>query len=159
MNKKIIVELIIKKLTADLDIYFRAASSASDEATDEHNKPEGKYDTRGLEASYLAHGQSKQALQTKADIDAFENLVVFPHEKTHPIDVGTLVELNFQGESIHYFLGPSAGGTEIEFEDIEVSVVTPFSPLGKVLMGKKINESFSMGLGNEIRDYKVAKIF
>ena len=61
MNKRAIIKKIIAKLTGELEVYFRAAQYARDEATHEQNKAENKYDTRGLEASYLARGQSKQA--------------------------------------------------------------------------------------------------
>ena len=43
---------------------------SSAKATNEENKAEDKYDTRGLEASYLAHGQSKAAGASGNQIDA-----------------------------------------------------------------------------------------
>jgi len=159
MDKEEILHLIIKKLKKDLDTYFRAASSASDEATDEHNKPEGKYDTRGLEASYLAHGQAKQALQAKADIDSFETLILSDFDDGQTIDIGALVELRLEEESIYYFVGPASGGAEIEYNNQEISVVTPSSPIGKVLIGKTIGHSFSIGLGSDKRNYKIENIF
>ena len=58
MNKRAILKKITDKLIGELEVYFRAAEYARDEATHEQNKAENKYDTRGLEASYLARGQS-----------------------------------------------------------------------------------------------------
>ena len=58
MNKRAIIKKIVAKLTSELEVYFRAAQFARAEATHEQNKAENKYDTRGLEASYLARGQS-----------------------------------------------------------------------------------------------------
>jgi hypothetical protein len=63
MNKRAVLKKIIAKLTGELEVYFRAAEYARAEATHEQNKAENKYDTRGLEASYLARGQSKQAAE------------------------------------------------------------------------------------------------
>ena len=75
MNKRALIKKIIAQLTAELEVYFRAAHAAHAEATHEQNKAENKYDTRGLEASYLARGQSRQAMETQAAIAAFEKLV------------------------------------------------------------------------------------
>jgi hypothetical protein len=68
MNKAIIIQHIVDKLTADLSLYFKAASAARDEATHEQSKAENKYDTRGLEASYLARGQARQVAELEASI-------------------------------------------------------------------------------------------
>ena len=54
MNKHAVLQLILEKLTVDLDIVQRAAQTAYETATHEENIAENKYDTLGLEASYLA---------------------------------------------------------------------------------------------------------
>jgi hypothetical protein len=51
MNKKVLIQKIIAKLTSELAVYFRAAQASRAEATHEQSKAESKYDTRGLEAS------------------------------------------------------------------------------------------------------------
>ena len=66
LNKRIIVDKIIATLAAELEGYARSARAALEGATDEQNKAENKYDTRGLEASYLARGQSAQATEVTA---------------------------------------------------------------------------------------------
>ena len=52
----------------------QAALSTHAEATDEENKAEDKYDTRGLEASYLAIGQSKAAEEATQPVVQFSAL-------------------------------------------------------------------------------------
>src|SRR5438034_11355545 len=74
MNKRAIIRKITAKLVSELEIYFRAAQFSRAEATHESSKAENKYDTRGLEASYLARGQSKQAAEIEAAIAEFEKL-------------------------------------------------------------------------------------
>ena len=59
MNKRALIKKIVARLTDELEVYFRAAHASRAEATHEQSKAENKYDTRGLEASYLAHGQSR----------------------------------------------------------------------------------------------------
>ena len=74
MNKRALIQKIVAKLTNELGVYFRAAQNSRAEATHEQSKADNKYDTRGLEASYLARGQSKQAAELEAAIAEFEKL-------------------------------------------------------------------------------------
>ena len=112
MNKRALIKKITAKLAGELQIYFRAAQFSRAEATHESSKAESKYDTRGLEASYLARGQSKQAAELEAAIAEFEKLNVRTFADGEAIGIGALVELENGGGNFFYFLGPRAGGTE-----------------------------------------------
>lgn len=158
MNKRAILQKIIARLTGELEVYFRAAEYARAEATHEQNKAEHKYDTRGLEASYLARGQSKQAAELEAAIAEFQSLPVKKFGSADPVDIGALVELDQLGEKNLYFLGPRAGGTEIEHDKREILVITPQSPLGEQLLGKKAGDAFQLKLGNEARAARVVRV-
>ena len=158
MNKRALIKKILAQLTGELEVYFRAANAAHAEATHEQNKAENKYDTRGLEASYLAHGQSKQALETKAAIAAFETLEVRKFRTGEPIDMGALVELELQDERTLYFIGPKAGGTEVIHDGREILVITPRSPLGEQLQGKKPGDHLQLSLSGSHDLYRVVAV-
>jgi transcription elongation GreA/GreB family factor len=147
VNKRAIIKKITAKLAEELELYFRAAQFARAEATHEQNKAENKYDTRGLEASYLARGQSKQAAELKAAIAEFEKLDGRPFANGEAIGLGALVELEHAGEKSIYFLGPRAGGTEVLHDRKEILVITPQSPLGEQLMGKKTGDRPQLNFG------------
>ena len=137
MNKRALIRKIVAKLTNELAVSFRAAQNSRAEATHEQSKAESKYDTRGLEASYLARGQSRQAAELEAAIAEFEALEVRKFAAGESIGVGALVELEVAGEKSFYFIGPRAGGTEVVQDKREVLVITPQSPLGAQLLKKK----------------------
>jgi len=158
MNKRAVVKKIIAKLIAELEVYLRAAEYARDEATHEQNKAENKYDTRGLEASYLARGQSRQAAELEAAIAEFQQLETKKIANDGVIGVGALVELEMSGEKNFYFLGPRAGGTEVEHDRNEILVITPQSPLGEQLMEKKSGDTFQLKLGRENRTAKILRV-
>lgn len=158
MNKRAILNKITAKLAGELEVYFRAAQFSRAEATHESNKAENKYDTRGLEASYLARGQSKQLAELEAAIAEFEKLGVKKFSATDAIGVGALVELEQGGGRDFYFLGPRAGGTEIEHDRKEILVITPQSPLGEQLVGKKSGDTFSLKLGRETRLARIVAV-
>jgi hypothetical protein len=158
MNKRAVLKKIIAKLVGELEVYFRAAEYARAEATHEQNKAEHKYDTRGLEASYLARGQSRQAAELETAIAEFEKLVAKKFTDGDAIGVGALVELNLAGEKNFYFIGPRAGGTEIEHDRKEILVITPQSPLGEQISGKKSGDELKLKLGHEIRPAKIVSV-
>src|SRR5688572_5394999 len=137
------METIIAQLVGELESFAKAARAAHAEATHEQSKAENKYDTRGLEASCLARGQSRQAAELEQAIAKLRALPVreFGDE---PADVGALIELRAKNEKSHYFLLPCAGGTEVSWGDDEILVITPESPLGQQIVGKKKGERFEL---------------
>lgn len=158
MNKSALIKKIIARLTDELEVYFRAAQAARAEATHEQSKPENKYDTRGLEASYLARGQSKQASEIETAIEAFEKLEARAFGTAEPIEVGALVEVEQNCERILYFIGPRAGGTEVLHEKREVLVITPQSPLGEQLQGKKQGDTLRLSLAGASQEGRVVSV-
>jgi transcription elongation GreA/GreB family factor len=158
MNKRALIKKIIARLGEELEVYFRAAHASREEATHEQNKAESKYDTRGLEASYLARGQSKQAAELKDAISAFEDLELRAFAADDPIDMGAFVELEQDRERMFYFIGPKAGGTEVEHSKKEILVITPQSPLGEQLMGQKSGGRIQLSIGGGRNDYQIIKV-
>ncbi|MDP6905122.1 MAG: transcription elongation factor GreAB [Verrucomicrobiota bacterium] len=152
MDKAVVLEKIITSLQFELETYIRAAKFSHAEATAEENRAENKYDTRGLEASYLAAGQANKVVELEAAITSFNDLI---NQPTHDaIEVGSLIELE-QGEgpgwlapyrTEFYFIGPIAGGTEVEVEGTEILVITPESPLGSQLIGLEAGQKSTLNL-------------
>jgi transcription elongation GreA/GreB family factor len=145
LNKRALVDGIIAVLGASLEHYEHSARAAHAGATDEQNKPEGKYDTRGLEASYLARGQAQQALDMIQAKQRYETMVLREFGAGEAIEAGAIVELEREGEKTIYFVGAYAGGTEVMCEGREVMVITPVSPLGREMVGKKRGSVVTVG--------------
>ncbi|MDB6026614.1 MAG: hypothetical protein JWM68_2837 [Verrucomicrobiales bacterium] len=158
MNKQTLIKKIVKQLVTELELYTKAALAARAEATHEQSKAENKYDTRGLEASYLARGQSKQAAEIMQAIEQFEMLTARKFGAKDPIDISALVELETKGERFFYFIGPRAGGMEILHEKKEVLLITPQSPLGQQLVGKKQGDKLKLEIAGSKSDYLVVSV-
>lgn len=150
---------MLLRLRQDLELYHRAAVAARAEATHEQSKAEHKYDTRGLEASYLARGQSRQVAEIEAAIEKFEKMEVREFGAGEAIETGAMVELQNGREKNIYFIGPRAGGTEVTFEKKEVLVITPESPLGAQLIGKKQGEKHRLEIAGAKQEFTVASVW
>ena len=162
MNKRAIIGKIIAALAAELEGYARSARAAHDVATDEQSKAENKYDTRGLEASYLAHGQSRQATEIMQAMQQYETLPLREFAPDEAIHIGALVELELgfgkKGGRATYFIGPCAGGTEIHSEGRDALVITPHSPMGRQLVGLKRGERLQIQVSGKSDSYRVASV-
>jgi transcription elongation GreA/GreB family factor len=158
VNKPALVQKIIGHLAAELELYAKAARAAREEATDPQNKAENKYDTRGLEASYLARGQARQVAETEQAMHELAALNVRAFGPQDPIHLGALVGLERKGERMFYFIAPRAGGTEVKHEKKEVLVLTPQSPLGQQLVGKRQGERFRFELGGTKDEFLIAVV-
>lgn len=158
MNKKRLLKRIISSLSESLGVLVKAAQASHAEATHESSKAESKYDTRGLEAAYLAGGQARQAKEIMDSIKTYEALAVKDFGPAEPIDLTALVELDSDGTRAWYFVGPKNGGLEINFQGKEVTVITPQSPLGQNLMGRKAGEHWKTKLGPSTLKHKVISI-
>lgn len=158
MNKRALIRKVVTQLTRELSVYFRAAQNSRAEATHEQNQAESKYDTRGLEAAYLARGQSKQAAELEAAIAEFEKLEVRRFAADERISLGALVELETGGEVSWYFIGPRAGGTEVVQDNREVLVITPQSPLGAQLLDQRQGERPQLSLAGRKQPARIVSV-
>ena len=158
LNKRTIIDKIIAALAADLESYNISARAAFAAATDPQSKAENKYDTRSLEASYLARGQSQQMLEIMRTLQLYETLPVREFASGAAIDIGAVIELEREGERTFFFLGPGAGGTEIACEGKEILVITPMSPMGQELLGRKQGEAAQLPAGRAKAAFRVVAV-
>ena len=156
MDKTTVLKKITESLQFELETYIRAAKFSHDEATAEENRAENKYDTRGLEASYLAAGQANKVMELEASINAFEELKNKPQNDS--VEIGALVELDQEGSTELYFIGPTAGGTEVEVNGMGILVITPESPLGSQLMGLKSGQKSTLDLAGRKQKIQVKSV-
>ncbi len=158
MKKSVIVQTIVQHLKDKVSQYLGAAKAAHAEATHEESKAEDKYDTRGLEASYLAAGQARQMEEVAQALQQFASMVVPKFGAKDPIDVGALVEVKTKEGDAAYFVGPSAGGTEIVHAQKTVLVITPQSPLGQQLVGRKQGDKLKIKIAGRQNEYHITSV-
>jgi transcription elongation GreA/GreB family factor len=137
MNKQTVHQLILDKLRVDLDIAERAAQTAYETATHEENIAENKYDTLGLEASYLAAGQARRVEEIRQALALCQNLTLRAYDDQRGIAVGALLGLeDARGREQWLFLAPDGAGLKVDVVGQPITVITPRSPLGRSLLGK-----------------------
>jgi transcription elongation GreA/GreB family factor len=159
MDKTRLHQTIITALEVVLDTSKKAAIQAHEAATNGETVAENKYDTFGLEASYLAAGQSKRVSECEENVKIFKLLEVQDFKSESFIRLGALVELEDAQSNVNtLFLSPVSGGLKVIFNQLEVTLITPLAPLGKALMSHGLDDDITVLMGHEKQSYTVLKI-
>lgn len=146
MNKTTILKEVLVALENDLQRLQAANEDASVGAISSEARAETKWDTCGLEASYLARGHARQFKALAADVCELRAFTP-PVYVGKPIGSGALIEVEQGGEKMLFFLLPFGGGVEVVVEGREVTVITPESPVGAALLDKKEGDNYSFRVG------------
>lgn len=159
MNKALLLKQIFNTLEAVHQGTVDAAMQACDTATDKESVAENKYDTFGLEASYLAQGQARRVAECEADVVAFKNLVATDFTEKTPIAVGAVVTLEDErGTEQRLFLGPAAGGLKIRFDEKDIIVITRSASLGASLFGRFEGDEVEVDVGGKKNQYEITAV-
>ncbi|MDF7825091.1 hypothetical protein P4B35_13795 [Pontiellaceae bacterium B12227] len=148
MNKKDILKVVVQALEEELRVQLKGQAMAAEGATHTEAKAESKWDTCGLEQSYLARGLAKQFEALSAGVMELRSFQPLDFSGKG-IGVGALVEAETDGFKDLFFLLECGGGTEVEVDGREITVITPESPVGSALLGKSAGGSYSFRKGQE----------
>jgi transcription elongation GreA/GreB family factor len=142
VKKTSLRDAILAQLRQELARQAAAAETSHEEAISEESRAENKWDTHSQEAAYLAEGQAKLAAEIRANIELYTTLPLPAFAPGDPIELGAIVELeNVAGQNAWFFIGPRAGGLELDVDGRHLLVLTPQSPLGRQLIGKRSGDS------------------
>ncbi len=158
MDKRKLVDQIVAVLEQDLAALRAAALETYAAATGDESKPENKYDTRALEASYLAGAQAKRVLDVEASLKIYKFLEFRPFTSTSRIESTAIVEVDLYGKELRVFIVPARGGLSLTFEGVPIQVITPQSPLGEALLGLKVGDVAKVDKGTRQIEYEVISI-
>ncbi|MPY24675.1 transcription elongation factor [Shewanella psychropiezotolerans] len=186
-DKRLIVDRIISGLELAKQAAMSAAKQAHETATHSETVAKSKYETFGLEASYLAHGQAQRVAECEIELLAYRSLNLACFLDDSGIDLSALVTLEDElGVENTYFIGPGAPGMKIDLEtdkniDLKINkhteidlaagchknsdkgqrmiiVITPSSPLGQSLMGRYLDDTVRLNIGAQPKVYEITGV-
>lgn len=158
LNKRNMIDQIVAKLSQEFEAIHQAARAAHEAATHEESRAEDQHDTRGLEASYLAGAQASRAAELKHLISIFRQLEPREFKPGESVAPGALIQLDLNGKKFFYFLMSEGGGISVQCEGKTVQVITPQSPLGDEVLGKRAGQDVEVETQNVVREYKVVSV-
>ncbi len=157
MDKLKIAQTLIANLESDLEKAKQAFETTRTMTGEKDMAQEGKYDTRAIEAGYLAGAQKKRVDELEIDVNMIKELSE-ELPKGDKIALGSLVELKFNNQVRHYFITPTAGGTMLNLDGKPLLVISVFSPIGNEALGMEVGDFFEVETGDITREYEVISI-
>lgn len=144
MNKTLLFEKLKDEIEKNLQLALDAAKNTYDIATHPDSKAENKYDTRGLEASYLAGAQAKRVQDLRETLGLVTNAKVKAFTNESTVALTALVEMSVGNKTSWVLLLSKGGGQSVLFEGKQIQVITPDSPLGEGLLGRKVGDEIDI---------------
>ena len=155
MKKSVILSKLINQLNEELDKAKTAYETAKNLTQEPDFKAESKWDTRSIEAGYLAGAQKKRVDELEMDVKMIEELAGEKLNKAASVGIGSLVDIEFNDQTRKYFIAPTAGGTMIEDNGEVVLVISVFSPIGDGVVNLSENDTFEIEMKGANREYTV----
>jgi transcription elongation GreA/GreB family factor len=158
MDKRKLLDQFIALMKKDLETLNQAAVATYQGAIHADSKAEDQYDTRGLEASYLAGAQAKRVSELEEMIKLYQFIDIKKFGPQDKIAATAVVGARTDNKESFFLLMPKGGGLQANWEDKAIHVLTPQSPIGEMLLGKKLNDEFEVLIGRQFRDYEIFSV-
>jgi transcription elongation GreA/GreB family factor len=160
MNKRGLVSQLESKIRDIACVAERAAVAAAEVAREGATPHEKREDSRvALEYGGLARGQGRRFVRAKAELDILETFRPTPLPVGGRVAVGALVEIEDEdsGEGRTLFLAPVGAGVELTTPEGDgyLSVVTPASPIGRAILGRRRGDVIEITVEGETRYWKL----
>lgn len=160
MNKQELVAQLVRQLEASARSALSARDAAAQEAKDGATPDEKREDARAAhQLQTLGAAQQRRAQQALADVDA---LARFKPGAMTTIGVGAIVEIEDEetGEGRTFFLAPVGAGVTLTGPggDGLLSVVTPASPIGKAVLGRRVGDVVDITVDGDVREWQISYV-
>ena len=158
MEKRKLLESILAQLELNLNSAKDSAKISREAATNEESKPENEYDTRALEASYLAGAQARRVAEIEELISFFKFTAIKDFKATEAIAATALVQVMLDGKKNYLFMMGKGGGLSFMAEGHNVQIVTPNSPLGEALLDLHAGDTAVVEIGADDIEYEIISV-
>jgi transcription elongation GreA/GreB family factor len=165
IDKTHFISALRAKFTDQLEIARRAAGDAANAAANLATENEKREDSRAMiEFGSMSKAQTFRALRAREELEMLERFVkqgLGRFDRKTPIAMGALVDVRMETdageEERTFFLLPCGAGAELNGPggDGFVSVITPASPVGKQLLGRRVGESIDVTIKGDTFEWFV----
>lgn len=145
-DKSELAGALSERVAQELNTVRESQRAAQEGAVHEETRQEDPKDTRAIEAQYVSRGLAERVEELQATIAVLSDANQTTFGRDDPIDVWALVGLRSNNEEKIYYLVPVAGGETLVVSGTTVQTLTPGSPLGVALFGKRVDDDVELEL-------------
>ena len=124
-----------------MEIAEKTQRETQEGATHEETRAENDKDTRAIEAQYLSRGLAERVLEWQQCVSSLETSGFSKLSGDAAAAVGALITVADEDENEKiYLLAPDGAGLKIRDKERTVLVVTKNAPIGKALLGARLDD-------------------
>ena len=143
IDKSTLLFNVIEELETRAEKLSDAARVTHEEAVRAPTPMESHSDRTRFEMQTASARQREMAAKYEAAIKILKGFAL--PKPSSKVELGSLVIAERDGKETRCFVLPEGNGITVGTGDDMCAVVTPGSPLGKVLLGKAVGEEFAVG--------------
>lgn len=149
MDKTFLVEQLGAKVREAVQQTHRTAKDAREDAR-----------SNAARAVNIANGQIKRHEAAREALELLDGFRVKPLGRGEPIGLGAVVEVEDGDTGRTLFIAPVGAGEELTGPDGDgiFQVVTPNSPFGRALMGKRQNDVVEVTIHGELTEWTISYV-
>ena len=161
---------LLSAIDAECLVLSASVKAVVDAATNEESKAENQYDTRGLEASYLAGAQSERLAELHGMRLILAAMPLREFTNLDAIATGAVIEMDCDGTRSRCFLlhhaagytlqipGDGQPGKTISTSLTSITSITTLSPLGRALLGKTAGDFIEVTIAGRTKEYEILSV-
>jgi transcription elongation GreA/GreB family factor len=146
MDKRFLLEQLGARLRTAVQTAHRASTDAREDAR-----------SGAARAVNLALGHGQRSVASREALDALDAFQARPLRRGEAIGLGAVVEIEDGASGRTLFIAPVGAGEELTGPggDGLFQVVTPHSPFGRALMGKRVGDVVDVPLPGELAEWTI----
>jgi len=157
-DKSLVRDALAAALERALQTMLQAARATREGAIHEDSRAEGDKDMRSTEQSYLARGQAMRVEDLAEQLQRLAGFSLQRFNSDAAIGAGALVLVEVDDAPRVFFVMPHGGGNVLRVDGVEVTVVTPSSPVGQALLGKQAGDEFELPVRGTVRQWLIETV-
>jgi transcription elongation GreA/GreB family factor len=160
VDKTQLLAQLADRLRESAVIAERAGAEAAEMAREGATPAERRDDARvALEYGGMAKGQARRAARARSELNQLAAFATRALPRGGRIELGSIVEVEAEdGQGRTFLLAPVGAGIELVMPggDGFLSVVTPSSPLGRAVLGRRVGDIVEVVIEGDSRDWTIA---
>jgi len=150
IEKEEIVKTLKAELKQKLELAQASLETATKSARSTEMKSESKWDTRGIEAGYLASAQKKRVTEIESEVAAIEKMKIIPQKQ---VAVGALAKTDLFKEPL--FFTEFTGGIKLKINQQNIRIISLNSLLGEAMIGLNQGDDFEF----QEKDFQIISLY
>lgn len=144
VNKTHLKERLITMIKADIEKQLQSFESARQASIDAPGRMQSRYDTTGIESAWVADGLARALREKESNLKCLE--AFHWTESNTYVSIGSIVKILSSDSPApeYFFVIPVLSGCELYENGLTITTLSPETPLGSALMGKKVREKIEV---------------